>query len=168
MFDVPPNPPFPPPPRPVYLNRQMNRLIPNPPNPRSPKTGFTLVEILVVVAIIGILAGIVLKISGFAAGKSDRAKALADLEKIKMGLEEYRLNNGQYWATAVISNATDATAFSNAVGHLVNGGIRMTDPWGRYYRYERQGLYSYRLWSTGPKANANTPEDDVDSAAGAF
>lgn len=164
MFDV--LSPFPSPPRPVYLNRQMNRLVPNSPIPQSRKTGFTLVEILVVVAIIGILAGIVLKISGYAAGKSDRAKALSDLERIKTALEEYRINKGQYWGnTNVITIIT--TNFPLDVAAYVNtNGLRIVDPWGRNYKYQRISALDYKLWSGGP--NDSVTEDDVDSSSGTF
>ena len=163
MFDV--LSPFPSPPRPVYLNRQMNRLVPNSPIPQSRKTGFTLVEILVVVAIIGILAGIVLKISGYAAGKSDRAKALSDLERIKTALEEYRINKGQYWGDAATTNLT--ADFSKDVAAYVNtNGLRTVDPWGRNYKYQRISALDFKLWSGGP--NDKVTEDDVDSSSGTF
>lgn len=132
------------------------------------RVGFTLVEILVVVAIIAILAGIVLKISGFASGKSDRAKAISDMERIKNALEEYRINNGCYFTNSVGTNSADVVAFSNALGRLISGGVRVTDPWGRNYRYQPNYSQGYRLWSTGPNSNTANPEDDVESETGSF
>ncbi len=134
--------------------------------PPPARAGFTLVELLAVIAIIGMLAGIVFGIAGYASKKSDRAKALTDLERIKMALEEYRIENGSYYDGGGASS-TDA-AFSNAVARYVNGGIRTADPWGREYRYALAGGQGYRLWSTGPNTNAVNPEDDVDSASGSF
>jgi general secretion pathway protein G len=131
----------------------------------SRRHAFTLVEILVVVAIIGILASIVLKISGFASGKSDRARALSDMERIKMALEEYKIKEGRYYTGG--ANATDA-AFSNAVGPFVRNGFRITDPWGRNYMYQPVRDQGFRLWSTGPNAATSVTEDDVDSDSGSF
>lgn len=133
------------------------------------RSGFTLVELLAVTAIIAILAGIVLGISGFATKKSDRAKALSDIERIKSALEEYRVENGQYWTKSGPINLTGTDEFSNRVGVLIAGGIRLTDPWGRPYEYEAVGgqpIRSYRLYSKG--ASDSIASDDVDSSSGTY
>lgn len=133
------------------------------------RAGFTLVELLAVTAIIAILAGIVLGISGFATKKSDRAKALGDIERIKTALEEYRIENGQYWTKSGPIDTTGSDGFSNKVGVLIAGGIRINDPWGRPYEYEAVGaqpIRSYRLYSKG--ASTTVTSDDVDSSSGTY
>ncbi|MFH0952982.1 MAG: type II secretion system protein GspG [Verrucomicrobiota bacterium] len=116
-------------------------------------------ELLTVIAIIGILAGIVLGVAGYATGKSDRSKAIAQMEKIKNGLEEYRVNRGTYppgIPLATSSNQlTNAQFFQNFTNGLPRGydtsEISQVDPWGNGYWYQREAssAYQYKLWSTG-------------------
>lgn len=61
--------------------------------------GFTLIEILVVVALLGILAGISLVALGGARASGRDAKRRADLEQIRSGVEIYRADCRQYPAT---------------------------------------------------------------------
>ncbi len=60
------------------------------------RRGFTLVELLVVVVIIGILAGIVLRLQSVVGERAARAQTLARIENIKMCLEEYYREYGEY------------------------------------------------------------------------
>ncbi len=53
------------------------------------KRGFTLVEMLTVIMIIGILAGITMKLMVFVAQKNGKARATGDIELIKHALVEY-------------------------------------------------------------------------------
>jgi general secretion pathway protein G len=129
----------------------------------SRRRGFTLVELLVVVAIIGLLSGIVLRLSGYASGKSDRSRAMADLEKIRNALEEYRVINGAYYPA---SGTATNDAFTNAMSKCETG-LRFVDPWGRPYRYEYVAQFQYRLFSLGPDGIA-TNADDVTGTTGSL
>jgi len=60
------------------------------------KRGFTLVEILVVIAIIGILASIVLASLSTARAKGRDAKRVSDLKEVQLALELYYDSNGSY------------------------------------------------------------------------
>ncbi|MEA3210439.1 MAG: hypothetical protein QOE70_3496 [Chthoniobacter sp.] len=71
--------------------------------PSSPRA-FTLIEMLVVMAIIAILAGLVLSIQGLAQTKSARAKAEAEIKAMTLGIESYKGDNGTYPRSADTDN----------------------------------------------------------------
>ena len=136
------------------------------------KSAFTLVEIMVVVAIIAILVGMVLGTAGYATRKSDHSKAVADMEKIKNGLEEYRLQYGRYPDNTDLdkSNALSIHLWKNPQKNdnlkpfLVMKGWNnpdweygVMDPWGNPYHYldgpnanNNKSKFGYDLWSDGP------------------
>ena len=64
--------------------------------PHSRRSAFTLIEMLVVVVIIGILAGIVFKLIGAGGASSDRARTQKQLEMLANAIEEYRAEYGKY------------------------------------------------------------------------
>src|SRR4029077_16660908 len=66
---------------------------------RYNQDGFTLIEIMVVILILGLLATIVVQSLRGAADKAKRTKAQADLAEIKTALDRYYLDNGYYPST---------------------------------------------------------------------
>src|SRR3989344_3217427 len=60
------------------------------------KGGFTLIEILIVVSIIGLLASIIFVGLGSSRARGRDARRIADLSSIKTGLELYFSKNGRY------------------------------------------------------------------------
>ena len=130
-------------------------------NCRHPASaGFTLIELMTVIAIIAILAGIVIGVAGYATAKADRGRAIADMEKIKNVLEEYRVENGGYFTNAV---DTPMSGASFTALYRYKKDLNLTnDPWGNPYYYKRTAQFQYVLWSLGP--DKISPADDVDSA----
>lgn len=61
-----------------------------------PQKGFTLIEILVVVAIIGLLSTVVLTSLDSARAKARDARRLVDLREVRTALENYRVENGAF------------------------------------------------------------------------
>jgi general secretion pathway protein G len=106
--------------------------------------GFTLIEIMVAVVILGILATLVVpKIMG----RPDEARAVAakqDISSIMQALNLYRLDNGRYPSTeqglqALVQKPTTEPVPSNyKQGGYV--GKLPTDPWGNPYQYLTPGL----------------------------
>ena len=78
---------------------------------RKTPAAFTLIELMVVITIIVILAGLVLIGLGFTAEKQARSKAQLQLELIGKGLEEFKSDTGSYPAT---SNSSDAASAANS------------------------------------------------------
>ncbi|MCL6704245.1 type II secretion system major pseudopilin GspG [Pseudomonas sp. T1.Ur] len=125
--------------------------------PYRAQRGFTLIEIMVVVVIIGVLGAIV--VPQFMS-RPDQAKATAartDIQAIATALEMYRLDNSSYPSTQQGLEAlskrpagTPAASNWNPQGYLKN---RPVDPWGTPYQYLHPGLKSfdggYDLYSLG-------------------
>lgn len=65
------------------------------PNERS-TPGFTIVEVLVVMAIILVLAGLVLGTSSYVHNKAARSRAAAEIAALSAALENYKADNGVY------------------------------------------------------------------------
>ncbi len=119
--------------------------------------GFTLIEIMVVVVIIGVLGAIV--VPQFMS-RPDQAKVTAaktDIQAISTSLEMYRLDNAYYPSTqqgleALIHRPTGTPAARNwnPQGYLKNLPV---DPWGTPYQYLNPGVRAanggYDLYSLG-------------------
>jgi len=107
------------------------------------EAGFTLIEILVVVFIIGLLATIV---SVNVIGQTDTArvtKAKADLKELEQGLHLYKLDNGIYPTTDQGLRALVAKPTSGPQPRKYNpdGYVQKVpeDPWGNGYVYLSDG-----------------------------
>ncbi|HEU0258562.1 MAG TPA: type II secretion system major pseudopilin GspG, partial [Burkholderiales bacterium] len=108
---------------------------------RSPR-GFTLVEIMVVVVIIGILAVLIVP---RVLGRSDEARVAAakhDIAAISQSLKLYRLDNGRFPSTeqglqALVTRPQSAPAPSNWRQYLDK---LPNDPWGNPYQYLNPGV----------------------------
>jgi len=81
---------------------------------KNTRRGFTLIEILVVIAIIGILSSVVLASLAVSRAKARDARRIADLEEVKKALELYYDSNGTYPETqtgSVLPNVLKTQGF---------------------------------------------------------
>src|SRR5271170_1114043 len=132
---------------------------------RYNQDGFTLIEIMVVILILGLLATIVVQSLRGAADKAKRTKAQADLAEIKTALDRYYLDNGYYPTTdqglqALVSAPTSGRTPAN----YVSGGYisRLPpDPWGNAYFYKSDGN-SYILKSFGADGVKGSERENAD------
>lgn len=115
-----------------------------PAHPRRPAHGFTLIEIMVVVAILGILAALVVP---RIMSRPDEARIVAakqDIAAIKQALNLYRLDNVRYPTTEQGLQALVEKPVSGPIpGNWKIGGYleRLpNDPWGAPYQYLNPGL----------------------------
>ncbi len=105
------------------------------------RAGFTLVEILVVIAIISLLAGVVLLNIAPQIGQGSQATAKAQIEVLSTALNSYRLANGFYptqaqGLEALVNQPTQAPVPQNYPdGGYLNSRTLPLDPWKRPYIY---------------------------------
>lgn len=114
--------------------------------------GFTLIEILVVVVIIGILGAVIVP---NLLGRPDQARITAaesDLRSLSNALDIYRLDNFQYPSTdqGLEALVEKPSGFPEPKNYNPEGYIKSlpTDPWGSPYLYERTDA-GFRLASLG-------------------
>jgi general secretion pathway protein G len=115
--------------------------------------GFTLIEILVVVVILGILGAIVVP-NLMSRPDATRVKAAeADVRALASALELYRLDNFQYPSSEQGLDALvqPPSGFPEPKNWNPDGYIKKlpTDPWGSQYIYERRDTTAFILFSVG-------------------
>ena len=147
------------------------------------KHPFTLLELLSVIVIIAILAGILLGGMNYASRRADEAKTLAIMEEFATALEAFRGDRGFYplvdpAAEVLISSTGDWSNFFT--GNSKNGrpymeGIQdgdvIKDAHGNAFFYSCPGTKNpqkYDLWSRGPDGqHGDKKEGDTDDVVNA-
>ena len=115
--------------------------------------GFTLIELMIVVVILGVLATIALPRIMDRPEQARRTKAAVDIRNIESALALFKTDTGRYPTTAEGLNAlvvNPGIPNYNASGYLEKLPI---DPWGKPYIYICPGLHGkgdYDIKSFGP------------------
>ncbi|PKB87495.1 type II secretion system protein GspG [Ewingella americana] len=129
--------------------------------------GFTLLEIMVVIVILGVLASLVIPSLMGNKDRADRQKAVSDLVTLENALDMYKLDNSRYPTSeqglkALVSQPTVAPLPRN---YRSDGYIRRLpqDPWGQDYIIVSPGQHgAFDLISSGPDTELGT-EDDINN-----
>ncbi len=126
------------------------------------KSGFTLIEMLLVIVIIGVLAGmIVTKLSGRSRdAKITRAKS--DLKgSLSLSLDLFEYDCGRYPSSDEgLSALVTDPGISGWKGSYIKGALSR-DPWGNHYLYSLnpEDPSRYSLTSNGPDGQTGTNDD---------
>ncbi|MBR0757069.1 type II secretion system major pseudopilin GspG [Bradyrhizobium jicamae] len=131
---------------------------------RSGEAGFTLVEILVVITIIGLIMALVGPRVLNYLGESKAKAAKIQIESFSSALDLYYLDLGRYPSTneglAALTRSNNAQGWN---GPYLRGGVVPNDPWGHGYIYrapgERAPYDIISLGSDGQEGGSGTAAD---------
>jgi len=139
--------------------------------------GFTLLELLTVIAIVIILAGILIPAVGIVRQKAKAARAQADIESLCVALKMYEADMG-----SLPGSTANTNSFKKILGVKITvsgvdygpymefkakdtSGDTFNDPWGKAYTYTTPGTHntgSFDIYSYGPdKTDDQGGDDDV-------
>ncbi len=114
--------------------------------PTKKSKGFTLIELMVVIVILGILAGLVLPRFMGRTEEAKRTKARLQIENLEAALKLYKLDNGGYPTTeqgldSLVQKPSTGSIPKNwrEGGYLEKAKVP-EDPWGRPYVYISPGI----------------------------
>jgi prepilin-type N-terminal cleavage/methylation domain-containing protein len=149
----------------------------NPLIPRRPAVAFTLIELLAVIAIIGILAGLTLGAAGAVRRHGAASTAKAEVAALQAACDRYFADNSTYpigtaSPTTVTAPAGATNLFTNLVGSATLTAAPTTkryfepkpamvssnyfvDPWGYAYGYNSDGTNAPLIWSTAGQTTAS-------------
>ena len=137
------------------------------------ESGFTLIEIIVVVVIIGVLATL---IAPQIIGRVDEARVTAakqDIRTLGTALDFYKMDNFRYPTTdqglrALVEKPDDPSIRNWRAGGYLKSTTIPKDPWGNEYRYLQPGTKggAYDLYSFG--ADGETGGEGADADIGSW
>ena len=132
--------------------------------PQSKTQGFTLLELLVVMVIIGLLAGYVGPKYFEQIGKSETKTARAQIDSLGKALDQYRIDVGQYPSSeqglaALNKNVANDAKWS---GPYLKKDVP-NDPWNKPYLYKSPGEHGdFDLYSLGKDAQQGGTKEAED------
>jgi general secretion pathway protein G len=143
--------------------------MPTPPVSVRNRLGLTLIEILVVIIVIGLLAGLVAPQIIGRVSEARGATAKTQIELLSVALDNYRLDNGRYPTTAQGLDALRTKPSAEPVPANWRGPYLRkevpVDPWNRPYEYVSPGEEnpsSYDLFTLGADGVPGGQDEDAD------
>jgi general secretion pathway protein G len=116
------------------------------------RAGFTLVEMLVVLVLLGLLAGLVGPQVMKHVGSSKTRAAMLQIEELSLALDTYKLEVDVYpneteGLAALVARPAGLERWN---GPYLRKPVVPKDPWGREYRYRQPGRHgAFDLWTLG-------------------
>jgi general secretion pathway protein G len=126
--------------------------------------GFSLLELMVVLVILGILASMIVPNVMDSQSEGERQKVVSDIVALENALDMYRLQNGNYPTTEQgVEALVEEPRIDPLPRRYPEGGyIRRlpSDPWGNEYQLLNPGQYStIDVFSAGPDGQTGTDDD---------
>ncbi|WP_417665726.1 type II secretion system major pseudopilin GspG [Pseudidiomarina sp.] len=128
------------------------------------QTGFSLIEVMVVIAILGLLASLILPNVLGSADQANRQKARTDIIALENALAQYRLDNSVFPTTeqGLESLIQEPNVDPRPRNYRRGGYIQRlpADPWGNEYLLLSPGEYGdVDIFSAGPDGQTGTDDD---------
>ena len=120
---------------------------------RQAAAGFTLVELLLVITILGILAAMVVPQFGGQSENARRSITQASLAEIGSALQQYEIETGRF------PDTLDALTVATETRPAKFKKSQLIDSWGTPFQYKKLPNYEYEVRSAGPDAAMNTEDD---------
>lgn len=139
------------------------------PSAAADRRGFTLIELMVVIVILGILAGLIVPRIMSRPEQAKRLKARMQIESISTALKLYKLDSGSYPTTeqglqALVEQPTSGNVPKNwrQGGYLEKGKVPK-DPWGNEFVYLSPGIHDdFDIIAYGADGAAGGEDNDAD------
>ena len=127
-------------------------------------SGFTLLEIMLVVLIIGLLIGMAIKFTGGHMGTAQTVRVKGDIEQLRTDLLVYQMQNGFLPTTeqglGALTTKPDSEPKPRNWAQQLEQPLR--DPWDQEYFYVQPGVHnpkSFDIFSAGPDRKPNNDDD---------
>lgn len=126
--------------------------------------GFTLIEVMVVVVILGILAAVIVPKIMSRPEQARLVKAKQDISAIESALDLYKLDNGVYPTTdqGLQALVTKPSADPIPQNWKSDGYLQKLpmDPWGQEYQFLNEND-KLKIWSYGSKGKDSDPQNQI-------
>ena len=113
-------------------------------NRGSSESGFTLIEVLIVFAIIAILTAILIPAMGFATDRSKQMATMSDMRNLAGAIMQYSIDNSGY-----PNDSLTAQQLAALLSDYAGDGLQYQDRWFHDFGYESDGNNAYTIQSFG-------------------
>jgi general secretion pathway protein G len=137
------------------------RFLTTPFSAQQRQQGMTLIEIIIVVALLGTLMAILVNNLLAPQQEAQRDQAKLQMAAVSQPLNMYRVHHNKYPTTAqgldaLVANPGDDKSWRGPYTEE----NKLTDPWGKKFDYESDGR-QFKMTSSGPDGEVGTPDDVI-------